>query len=58
VLSVLSQFGDLSASIIKRKFGAKDYGKIMAGHGGAMDRLDSVLFISPAIFVFYLIISL
>lgn len=57
-LSVLTQFGDLSASLIKRKFGAKDYGRIMAGHGGAMDRLDSVLFISPVIFVFYLITAL
>lgn len=55
VLSVLTQFGDLSASIIKRKLGAKDYGKIMAEHGGAMDRLDSVLFISPVVYAFYLI---
>ncbi len=58
VLSILTQLGDLSASLIKRKFGAKDYGRIMAGHGGAMDRLDSVLFISPAVYIFYLIISL
>ena len=57
-LAVLTQFGDLSASIIKRKFGVKDFGRIMAGHGGAMDRLDSVLFISPAVFAFYLIAAL
>jgi len=57
-LSVLAQFGDLAASIIKRKFGVKDFGRIMAGHGGAMDRLDSVLFISPAVFAFYLIAAL
>ncbi|MGI5849963.1 MAG: phosphatidate cytidylyltransferase [Christensenellales bacterium] len=56
-LSVLTQFGDLSASIIKRKFGVKDYGKIMGEHGGAMDRLDSVLFICPAVFAFYCIIA-
>ena len=58
VLSVLTQIGDLSASIIKRRFGVKDYGTFMAGHGGAMDRLDSSLFISPVIYLFYLIVIL
>lgn len=58
ILAVLTQFGDLSASIIKRKFGIKDYGKIMGEHGGAMDRMDSVLFISPIVFAFYYIIVL
>ena len=52
-LSVLSQFGDLTASVIKRKCGVKDYGRIMGAHGGAMDRLDSVLFISPVVLAFY-----
>ncbi len=56
VLSVLTQIGDFSASIIKRRFGVKDYGTFMAGHGGAMDRLDSSLFISPVIFLFYIIV--
>ena len=56
VLSVLTQIGDLSASIIKRRFGVKDYGTFMAGHGGAMDRLDSSLFISPVIYLFYVIV--
>ena len=58
VLSVLTQIGDLSASIIKRRFGVKDYGTFMAGHGGAMDRLDSSLFISPVIYLFYVIVIL
>ena len=58
VLSVLTQFGDLSASILKRRFGVKDYGKIMPEHGGVMDRLDSVVFISPAVFGFYLLSAL
>ena len=58
VLSILTQIGDLSASIIKRRFGVKDYGNIMAGHGGAMDRLDSSLFISPIIYMFYLFVIL
>lgn len=39
----LSVCGDLFASVIKRRFGVKDYGNIMPGHGGAMDRFDSVL---------------
>jgi len=39
----LSVFGDLFASVVKRRFGVKDYGKIMPGHGGVMDRFDSVL---------------
>jgi phosphatidate cytidylyltransferase len=57
VLSVLSQIGDLTASVVKRQYGVKDYGRIMGPHGGAMDRLDSVLFISPAVLVFYYLIA-
>ena len=57
VLSVLSQIGDLTASAIKRQYGIKDYGRIMGAHGGAMDRLDSVLFISPAVLAFYYLIA-
>ncbi|MBQ8079399.1 MAG: phosphatidate cytidylyltransferase, partial [Oscillospiraceae bacterium] len=44
--------GDLSASVIKRQKGIKDYGNIMPGHGGLMDRFDSVLFVVPAYSVF------
>ncbi len=55
-LSVLAQVGDLAASAVKRRFGIKDFGRIMGEHGGAMDRLDSVLFIAPAVFAFYTII--
>ena len=50
ILSIISQIGDLSASVIKRELGIKDYGNIMPGHGGALDRFDSVLFVAP---VFY-----
>jgi phosphatidate cytidylyltransferase len=49
--SILSQFGDLTASAIKRHTGIKDYGKIIPGHGGIMDRFDSVLFTAPVIYV-------
>lgn len=54
VLSVISQIGDLLMSIIKRKHGIKDYGKLFAGHGGVLDRFDSILAIS---FVFCLLCS-
>ena len=50
VLSLVSMLGDLSASVIKRNYGIKDYGKIFPGHGGFMDRFDSVLFISPLVY--------
>lgn len=43
-LSLIAEFGDLVFSSIKRRYGIKDYGKIMPGHGGVLDRLDSILF--------------
>lgn len=48
--SVLSQFGDLAASWIKREQGVKDYGSILPGHGGIMDRFDSVLVVAPFVY--------
>ena len=50
---MVSILGDLTASVIKRQSGIKDYGKIIPGHGGIMDRCDSLLFVAP---FFYLII--
>lgn len=47
---VCSQIGDLTASAIKRDAGIKDFGWIFPGHGGFMDRFDSVIFIAPIIF--------
>lgn len=46
----LSMIGDLSASAIKRNYDVKDYGHIIPGHGGIMDRFDSVLFTAPVIY--------
>lgn len=45
--SVVAQIGDLAASCIKRDFDKKDYGALLPGHGGLMDRFDSVLFVAP-----------
>ena len=47
---LFGQIGDLVASSIKRDTGVKDFGNIFPGHGGVMDRFDSVMFISPVIF--------
>ena len=49
VLAPLSVVGDLLASWVKRRTGIKDYGNIMPGHGGMMDRFDSVVFIAPMV---------
>ena len=52
VFSILGMFGDLFASVIKRYFVIKDYGNIMPGHGGVLDRTDSILLIAPAFVLF------
>ncbi|GHU80772.1 phosphatidate cytidylyltransferase [Clostridia bacterium] len=51
LFSAIGILGDLSASVIKRQFGVKDYGSIMPGHGGILDRFDSAMFTIPAVFI-------
>lgn len=51
--SVISQIGDLTASAIKRNHDIKDYGKLIPGHGGILDRFDSIIFTAPI--VYYLV---
>ena len=52
-LSLIGQFGDLFFSAIKRKYKVKDFSNIMPGHGGVLDRLDSIIFVMLA-FIFFL----
>lgn len=50
--SIVAQLGDLTASKVKRQSGVKDYGFIMPGHGGVLDRFDSIVFTTPVVYYF------
>ncbi len=52
--SIFSMLGDLTASVIKRRVGIKDFGNLIPGHGGILDRFDSILFTAPVIYYFLL----
>lgn len=52
IASIMAQLGDLTASRIKRVTGIKDYGYIMPGHGGILDRFDSILFTAPIVYYY------
>lgn len=54
-ISFLGMMGDLSASVIKRNYGVKDFGKLFPGHGGVMDRFDSALFTFSALYAILLV---
>jgi phosphatidate cytidylyltransferase len=58
LVSIVSQVGDLSLSLLKRKYGIKDFGKIFPGHGGVMDRFDSVLAVSIMLTVCFVIFTI
>lgn len=51
VSGIIGQFGDLSASAIKRYCKIKDFGYIMPGHGGILDRCDSIMFVAPLVYI-------
>lgn len=50
ILSLASMVGDLTASVLKRNFGIKDFSRILPGHGGIMDRFDSIVFVVPMLY--------
>jgi len=57
ITSIVSQIGDLTASAIKRKYDTKDYGSIFPGHGGVLDRFDSIIAVASVLYLLCFLLS-
>ena len=51
-MALFAPLGDLAESLVKRDLGIKDMGSILPGHGGVLDRIDAMLFVAPAAFLY------
>jgi phosphatidate cytidylyltransferase len=56
VVAAAATFGDLAESLVKRDLEIKDMGNVLPGHGGVLDRIDSLLFVAPAAFLLFRIV--